>query len=431
MVIAAACFLVCLLCVPRSTVAIWPFPEKRFRYQGLIDAGTLGLNDVGSGIVAWGDWDGDQYLDAFVLSDDRKTLQLRRWDHAGFKFSTNPVFALSPASGDPIVNVVPADIDRDGHLDVLLMTRGRNSNDKLGMEVWLGRGRSGGGIDPVPRSVPPSALAQPMLLDATADMQMDLLGFPAGEGEMKMWENILETSSSSSETTTNASTAPAFKLSPPPLRSDDSRHSPCELADPHSSAYVDLNGDCMADLFLVCAPKGSEGRQEFQIWTATATATDVSGDDDKKGPSPPPFEGFTFSRSGYLPPLAGALSFADMNRDGTIDVVFTTCDLGSAECHVNVALNRQMGLCEKKASAAAGSVDSPVDWSAGWGPQAWSDWWNGAGAGGRENATQPSTTSSRCRRTEDLCVADDRFVLDFEDKVSGARESGQRGPVLT
>lgn len=161
----------------------------------------------------------------------------------------------------------------------------------------------------------------------------------------------------------------------------------------------------MADLFLVCAPRGGEARQEFQIWTASAAA------DSNKSPTSP-FHGFTYSRSGYLPPLAGALSFADMNRDGTIDVVFTTCDIASGQCHVNVAFNRQMGLCEKKASAAAGSVDGPL--SQGW-LQSWKDWWRG-GVGATKD--DDKLADGRCRRTEELCVADDRFVLDFEENVS-------------
>lgn len=379
-----------------STNAIWPFPEKRFRYQGLIDAGTLGLHDVGSGIVAWGDWDGDQYLDAFLLSDDRRTLQLKRWDHGAFGFSPNPLFELSPANGQHIVNAVPVDWNGDGHLDVLLMTRGKTA-DELGMEVWLGRGNIGGGVDPMPRTVQSSTLAQPLLLDGTADMKMDLLGLPASGAGMKMWENILGDANATIE---------AFKISPPPLRSDDpKKQTPCEMADPHSSAFIDLNGDCMADLFLVCAPQGGESRQQYQIWTATRP---TSKKDD--------FHGYTYSRSGYLPPYAGALSFADMNRDGTIDVVFTTCDVRSGECHVNVAFNRQMGLCEKKASAAAGSVDSPVKWSMNSGEswtQSWKDWWNGSGG----DKKTPDVADGRCRRTEELCVADDRFVLDFEEQV--------------
>ncbi|CAO1616755.1 unnamed protein product [Sympodiomycopsis kandeliae] len=387
-------------------VALWPFPEKRFRYQGLIDAGTLGLNDVGSGIAAWGDWDGDQYLDAFILSDNRRTLQVRRWDHTSFAYEKNPIFEISPLSGHPIVNVVPADIDRDGHLDVLLMTKGKNQ-DTLGMEVWLGRGVVGGGVDPKPKMVQSSTLAQPMLLDATADMQMDLLGFPVGNSTadrktMQMWENILGQGERKAEQSSND----AFKISPAPLRSDSASPDdrlPCELADPHSSAFIDFNGDCMADLFLVCAPKGGESRQKFQIWTATRPDAQSSKNETN-------FNGFTFSRSGYLPPLAGSLSFADMNKDGTIDVVFTTCDMRSGECHINVAFNKQIGLCEKKASAAAGSVDSPVkDWS-----QSWKDWWRGGN--GNDGEKSPGENMERCRRTEELCVADNQFVLDFEEK---------------
>jgi len=84
----------------------------------------------------------------------------------------------------------------------------------------------------------------------------------------------------------------------------------CHLANPHSNAVVDLNGDCLAgkspqldictlrlmgiaDLFLVCEEPASHERS-YQIWINTK---------DK---------GFTLVSSGPLPDGAGAISFADM-----------------------------------------------------------------------------------------------------------------------
>jgi integrin alpha FG-GAP repeat containing protein 1 len=39
---------------------VWPFKEKRFKFEGLIDAGSLGLEDLTGSIVGFGDWNGDQ-----------------------------------------------------------------------------------------------------------------------------------------------------------------------------------------------------------------------------------------------------------------------------------------------------------------------------------------------------------------------------------
>lgn len=379
-------------CLTTRAYAAWSLlPQKRFRFQGLIDAGVLGLYDVGSGIVAWGDWNGDQYLDAFTLSDDRKTLSLTLWDHTDFAFSSHPLFAISPASGDPIINVVPADFNKDGRLDVLVMTQATNS-DQLKMELWLGRSIQDGAIESKPLQVPPSTLAQPLVVDATGDMEIDLLGLPYNSSSsLQMWRN------SFSATNTTA----AFEVQRGPfLSSSDGGEEPCQLADPHSSAFVDIDGDCLADLFLVCAPSSKGSRQRYQIWIAVKPTDKAEG-------------GFSFSRSGQLPLGAGPLSFADMNRDGTTDVVFASCD--SKDCYVNVVYNRQMALCDKKVTAAGGAAFDKT--------QGWADWLTG---GHYDNAVN----SRRCRRTEALCVADDEFSFDF-DGQNGTKVSRHQGDQTT
>jgi integrin alpha FG-GAP repeat containing protein 1 len=40
--------------------ALWPFREKRFKAEKMIDAGPLGLEGIQGRVVAMGDWNGDQ-----------------------------------------------------------------------------------------------------------------------------------------------------------------------------------------------------------------------------------------------------------------------------------------------------------------------------------------------------------------------------------
>ena len=56
-----ACMLACLsfLLLLSSASAIWPFPQKRFTKNSLIDAGSMGV-DGNARIVAFGDFNGDQ-----------------------------------------------------------------------------------------------------------------------------------------------------------------------------------------------------------------------------------------------------------------------------------------------------------------------------------------------------------------------------------
>lgn len=391
------------LYLPAAQAAWSLLPKKRFRYQGLIDAGTLGLNDIGAGIVAWGDWNGDQYLDAFVLSDDRRTLYLRLWDHTDFAFSSHPLFGITSKSGQEIVNVVPADFNHDGHLDVLLMTRSGNSNDRLEMEVWLGKGGYDGAITETPLSVPASTLAQPIVADGTGDMQIDLLGQPFSTdasgslGKFRMWKNSFTASNGSQ----------AFEVVEAPLFNSTELHpnreQPCKLANPHSSAFTDLDGDCLADLFLICADT-HRGRQKFQIWTASKSSVEAASG------AQPVSGAFVFSRSGYLPAGAGPLSFADMNRDGTTDVVFASCE--GKECFINVVYNQQVGLCEKRASATGGSVENTS--------KSWLDWWYGSD-GLRGIKEGENADNRRCRKTDQLCVADSKYSFDFDGKDSNSQ----------
>lgn len=126
----------------------------------------------------------------------------------------------------------------------------------------------------------------------------------------------------------------------------------CTWANPHSNAFVDLDGDCLADLVFVCSK--SSGSKLIQIWTNRRD------------------QGFVLSHEADLPSGAGPLSFADIDGDGSIDIVFPVCH--NKACSIHVVYNQQMGLCSK---------------------------------------TQGSTTVAPCRNALQLCVADPNFTFDF------------------
>ena len=99
-------------------------------------------------------------------------------------------------------------------------------------------------------------------------------------------------------------------------------------------------------------------------------------------------EGFLLSQEGTLPSGTQAISFADIDRDGTIDLVFSTCSevsqstgLGS-DCYINIAFNQQLDLC---ASATNSGIKNDV---------------------------------RVCRRPTDLCVADPNFKFNLTDSPS-------------
>jgi integrin alpha FG-GAP repeat containing protein 1 len=124
----------------------------------------------------------------------------------------------------------------------------------------------------------------------------------------------------------------------------------CTWANPHSNAFVDLDGDCLADLVFVCSK--SSGSKSIQIWSNRRD------------------QGFILSLEADLPTGAGSLSFADIDGDGSIDIIFPVCQ--NKACSIHVVYNQQMGLCSK---------------------------------------TQEIATT--CRNAQQLCVADPNFTFDF------------------
>ncbi|EJD46184.1 hypothetical protein AURDEDRAFT_63627 [Auricularia subglabra TFB-10046 SS5] len=332
---ARRALLVALALHSATTWAIWPFPSKRFSKNGLVSAGSLGFEDNGR-VIAFGDFNADQFLDAVFLDVTQKELSIYLWDHEAFRFKKSSTLSHPTR----IYNVVPGDMTYDGKLDLLVMSAGESK--EISMTVYLGpfdAKRESPRID-----VASSTLVQPIPIDANGDMRIDFLGVRAdADGtSLKLWQNSWNESQPGSD---------LFKVTDPKLVG-----ATCQLANPHSNAVVDLNGDCLADLFLVCEEPGSHARS-YQMW--------VNMKD----------QGFGLVQSGPLPDGVGAISFADMDRDGTIDLVFPTCkSIDSSgvgtDCHINIAYNQQLPLCK-------------------------------------------TATEKNCRPAEHLCSADPHFAFDL------------------
>ncbi|KIM49554.1 hypothetical protein M413DRAFT_438743 [Hebeloma cylindrosporum] len=329
--------------------AIWPFPPKRFTGNALIDAGSMGLSGDGR-VVALGDFDGDQLLDVLLLGSDQQTLSVYYWKHDSFSFAEGESFK-HPRK---VYNVVPGDFTHSGKLDILVMSQSRNNNQ---LDLTLYPALSGDGLDIYnPLVLPSSTLSQPIPLDVDGDMKIDLLGITPdsldGSGStFQLWQNVWNASAPDSK---------LFAIEDAPF---NGKH--CTLANPHSNAVVDLDGDCLADVFLVC--DDGRGGKSYQIW--------INAKDD----------GFSLSQEGALPSGTQAISFADIDRDGTIDVIFPTCSRVSSstgagtDCYINIAYNQQLPLCSL-------STDS----------------------GFRKGVRI-------CRRPGDLCTADPNFKFNLSD----------------
>jgi hypothetical protein len=115
---------------------------------------------------------------------------------------------------------------------------------------------------------------------------------PNQEGTLTVWSNVWEKTNGSIlfDTTPFASS----------VTSQDSSIPKCHLPNPHSSAVLDFDGDCLADLFLTCQDPQTD-HLTYQIWL-----NDPAG------------EGFKLGKTGPLPKGAGMVSFADMGTLSSI-----------------------------------------------------------------------------------------------------------------
>lgn len=328
---------------------MWPFPPKRFKGNALLRAGSLGLDTDGR-VVALGDFNGDQFLDMISVGSDQQTLTIHLWDHERFTYRTSSVFRHS----QPVVNVVPGDFTQSGRLDLLVMSQPSPSRDQL--DLFLYRAVATGGLETTPLSLPPSSASQPIPFDSTGNLRIDLLGISPSfddQASFSTWKNVWNASQPNSA---------VYELTRTTLDGLQ-----CKPSNPHSHAVVDLDGDCLADIVLIC-DDGNTGNKVFQIW--------VNQKDS----------GFRLQQSGRLPAGTQSISFADVDRDGTIDMVFATCSsvsrstgLGN-DCYVNVAYNKQLPLCASTTSLSF------------------------------KNGQRV------CRAPEGLCIADPNFTFDLSDR---------------
>lgn len=146
----------------------------------------------------------------------------------------------------------------------------------MGLFLTLGLGDGVGHWD-----LDPASMRQPILYDDDSSMRASLIGFAAKDGHtgpvMQSWRN-------------NGS---HMNVWPTPLFPTDSG---CEFAIPHSSAFVDLDGDCRPDLVFHCL-RASANDRALQVFLSRGDG-----------------EGFALARTFNLPTGSRAITFADMSE---------------------------------------------------------------------------------------------------------------------
>ncbi|KAJ2821505.1 hypothetical protein FBU31_004880, partial [Coemansia sp. 'formosensis'] len=268
-------------------------------------------------------------VDLFIASPDQKTVQLWEWRRHTKEFAHLESADVSVPSGFLVSNVIPGDYDMDGKLDVLVQSTSSKTKE-VRMQLFLGDGTKGFTEHD---EVESANDALPFAFDYDGSGRISLLGgVPWSQrtdsSAPPTW--VWTAAAAPAGATPANSSAPAspptlLALKPMELAANVTTKM-CQPASPHSSAFVDLDGDCRADLFIVC-----QGGEEYQIWTSSKA-------------------GFTYSQTGHLPAGAGPVSFADMNGDGSLDMVVPI--VGKSQIYI--LYNEQRPLCIGAAKQAGG-----------------------------------------------------------------------------
>jgi integrin alpha FG-GAP repeat containing protein 1 len=280
---------------PWSTIPAFRFPESRFY------ATPVGLETVDGYVAAFGDFNADKYTDIFIVTNNRSVLEVWLWDAGKLKFSRNPQAtiqcsndesssissfsrAISPCT---IENVVALDFDDDGMLDIMLAVR--KGNDSVELQLFMNKDLET--FESQIFRVEENLLGQPLILDWNGDQRVDLFGLSANSGKPTVWLNTGKRDR-------------LFQVRSLEDLAPSLAKRMCNLSRTHSHAFVDMDGDCLADIVVTCG----DPRNAIQIWSNRKEA------------------GFELVFESSLLPGNGLLSFIDMNGDGITDIVYPVCD---------------------------------------------------------------------------------------------------------
>uniref|UniRef100_A0A4X2L7T2 Integrin alpha FG-GAP repeat containing 1 n=1 Tax=Vombatus ursinus TaxID=29139 RepID=A0A4X2L7T2_VOMUR len=232
-------------------------------------------------VAAFGDFNSDKQTDLFVLRE-RNDLIIFLADQKEPYFKPRVTLSMKNQSS-LITSVVPGDYDGDSQMDVLLTYLPKNHvKDELLVVIFWGQNQT---LNPHNKTVfNRTFYDEPLIMDFNGDLIPDIFGV------------------------TNMSSQPQIliggNLSWHPVLNAQSK-----MRIPHSHAFIDLNKDFTADLFLTT--ESSSSTFQFEIW------------ENKDG---------NFSSASYIiqkpqnMKLVGQSAFADFDGDGQTDHLLPGCE---------------------------------------------------------------------------------------------------------
>ncbi|XP_026874476.1 T-cell immunomodulatory protein isoform X2 [Electrophorus electricus] len=232
-------------------------------------------------VAAFGDFNSDKQTDIFILRGQTELLIfLADLKAPYFKPKVHLTKDAFPRDISVITSVVPADYDGDSQMDVLLTGHLKNSDPgQNSVFIFWGNNQTldqSGRVD-----LNNTFQDQPLVMDFNGDMVPDIFGVVDGAPEICYLRNRK-------------------------LRCEKALSSGVTIRVPHSNAFIDLNKDFTADLFLSTQ---SNSGLEFETWINT------DGN-------------FTRNHSVGVPEdssVVGQSAFVDFDGDGSQDHLLPMC----------------------------------------------------------------------------------------------------------
>ncbi|XP_014670356.1 PREDICTED: T-cell immunomodulatory protein-like [Priapulus caudatus] len=245
-----------------------------------------GINGL---IAAFGDFNADKLTDVFLIKDSGKTVEILLADKVA-PLLVSSSLVIKAEENALFTSVVPGDFDGDSKMDVLVTLvpeHHQTKNPPVNVSIYWGNLIS---IDGNPMKLEDQLRDQPLVMDYDADMIPDLYGEKSTGGRFH-W--IYRTRS---------------KFVAEHIKNSTLHTHP--LTFPHSCAFVDLNSDFTADLFVTTM---DGDKYIFEVWYNMNGVLSFQYN-------------YSFDASVHYDHV-GQSSFADIDGDGNLEHILPVCGL--------------------------------------------------------------------------------------------------------
>ncbi|XP_053304919.1 T-cell immunomodulatory protein [Spea bombifrons] len=242
--------------------------------------GDIMGTDTAGKVAAFGDFNADKQTDMFLIRNGNE-LRILLADVKSTPYF-NPKVKLPLSEDIVITSVVPGDYNGDSQMDVLLTTVPKGqAGSPLSAVIYWGQNQTLNINNKTHLSK--TYLDEPLIMDFNGDLIPDIFGVPSG------------------------SKIPLI-IHGGDLSANSTLDTKREMFNPHSHAFIDLNGDFTADLFLTSVSESKE--HQFETWT-----NEGGNFTEPKSTIPKPKD----------VKVVGQAVFADFDGDGLQDLLLPAC----------------------------------------------------------------------------------------------------------